>query len=329
MRARKATRPEHSVPGLEQASIDNASMRDLNDLRVFEQVALLGNFSAAAKTLGMPKSTVSRSISRLEADLSTRLFQRTTRDVVLTPSGRALLDRCPSILDRVGEVEDYFHGLLAAPRGRIKVTAGIGFGVNVLAELIPKFLLLYPEVDVSLDLSSVHVDLVAAQLDVAIRLGPMADSAMIAKRIGSMPRYLCAAPGYLKQGAVPDHPSELSRHSVVEMQGINGRPRSWKLTRDGATETIELNPRVEANEALTIHRLVRNGVGIGCISGYVCAADLASGRLVHVLPSWSLSDVEVNVVFPSGKALSPLVRSFVDFLAANSGPGADWQARPC
>ena len=304
------------------------AMKDLNDLRVFERVALLGSFSGAAKVLGMPKSSVSRSIGRLEAELGTRLFQRNTRDVVLTAPGTALLERCAAILDRVVETMDYFNGLGDAPRGRLRVTAGMGFGVNVLAGLIPGFLQAHPQVDVWLDLSTHHADLIAAQVDVAVRLGPMADSRLVARKLGAMQRFLCASPAYLERHPAPAEPADLAGHAVVEMPGVDGRPRAWTLTRNGDTRTVELQPRVEVNEALAIHRLVLNGAGIGCVSGYLCAPDFEAGRLVRLLPGWTLPAVEVNAVFPSSRSLSPLVRAFVDYLAAHSRPGEGWQVEP-
>lgn len=145
-------------------------MIDLNALRIFDSVASLRNFSAAARELGLPKSSVSRSIAMLEAELGTRLLQRTTREVVLTDPGAALKDRGKEILARISETLDYIGSLGTAPRGLLKVSAGIGIGLNVLAELVPQFLERYPEVDIAVDLTSRTVDLVAANVDVAIRM---------------------------------------------------------------------------------------------------------------------------------------------------------------
>ena len=169
-------------------------MLNLNDLRVFEKVAALKSFSAAARALELPKSSISRAVTRLEKELGARLFQRTTREVTLTDTGTALQERCIDILYRVGETLDYVGGLRATPRGRLNVTAGIGFGVNVLSELLPRFIERYPEVNVCVDLTSQAVDLVAEGVDLAIRMGPMPPSQAVAKRLGSIRRYLCAAP---------------------------------------------------------------------------------------------------------------------------------------
>jgi LysR family transcriptional regulator, regulator for bpeEF and oprC len=302
---------------------------DLNALRVFERVASLRSFSAAARSLGSPKSSVSRAVAQLEAVLGSRLFQRTTRTVALTDSGVALLDRCADILTRVDETVDYVGSFGGSPRGLLRISAGIGFGLNVLSELLPDFLLRYPKVDVALDLTSRSVDLVATSIDVAIRMGPLPDSELVATRLGTIQRHLCAAPSYLARRGTPRTPGALRSHDVIELPGTEGRPRRWTLAKpSGKPRIVELSPRITVNDALTIHRLVRNGAGVGGLSAYLCAADIEAGRLVHVLPGWRLPAVPVHVVFPSARELSPAVRAFVDFLRGASHPRAFWQADP-
>jgi LysR family transcriptional regulator, regulator for bpeEF and oprC len=305
------------------------AMIDLNALRVFERVAALKSFSAAARALDMPKSSVSRTITLLEKELGTRLLQRSTRAVVLTDSGTALRDRSTDILLRVGETVDYVGNLNATPRGMLRVSAGIGFGLNSLSEVLPKFLERYPDVEVALDLTSRVVDLVAGNVDVAIRVGPMRDSDLVATRLGVIPRYLCAAPSYLEKHGTPRTLKELRHHHTVELPGPDGRPRSWTFSkRSGAKVSLELHPRVTVNDVLTIHRLVVNGAGVGCFAGYLCGPDVAARRLVRLFPEWKVPPVDVFIVFPSNRELSPTVRAFVDFLKAASPPGESWQADP-
>lgn len=304
-------------------------MLDLNDLRVFEKVASLRSFSAASRALALPKSSVSRSVARLEAELGTRLLQRTTREVVLTEPGTLLRERCTDILARVGETIDDVGNLRAVPRGQLKVTAGIGFGLNVLSELLPRFLERYPEVDVSLELTSRSVDLVAEGVDVALRIGPMPDSQLVAKRLGTMQRYLCAAPAYLRRRGSPRTLDDIRGQDVVEMPGADGRPRAWTFTNEsGETVRIAVQPRLSVNEAVTIHHLVLNGAGLGVLSGYLCAPDVEAGHLVRLFPGWTMPALEVSAVFPSNRELSPTVRAFVDFLREASMPGRSWQDDP-
>jgi len=289
-------------------------------------VAALKSFSAAARALELPKSSISRAVTRLEKELGARLFQRTTREVTLTDTGTALQERCIDILYRVGETLDYVGGLRATPRGRLNVTAGIGFGVNVLSELLPRFIERYPEVNVCVDLTSQAVDLVAEGVDLAIRMGPMPPSQAVAKRLGSIRRYLCAAPSYLGKHGSPRSVADLGKHDAIEMPAINGRPRIWTFSNSKhRTAKIEPRPRIIVNDPLTIHRLVANGAGIGCVSGYLCTPDFKTGRLIHLLSEWTLPSVKVSVVFPSHRELVPAVRAFVDFIKNASQPGVSWQ----
>jgi len=300
-------------------------MIDLAGLRIFERVASMGSFSAAARALGLPKSSVSRAVSLLESDLGTRLLQRTSRAVVLTESGEALRARCPDILARVEEAVNYISGLARSPRGRLRISAGVGFGINVLSELLPTFIERYPDVEVSLDLSSRPVDLVSSGVDVAIRMGPLADSEVVANRLGTLHRYACVAPSYVARKGLPRTIADLRQHDAIEMPGTDGRPRSWTFAGPlGESTSVEPLLRISVNEALTIHRLVLNGAGIGVLSAYLCGPDIAAGRLVHLLPDWRLPSVDVSVLFPSNRELSPVVRAFVDFIKEASRPGVAW-----
>src|ERR1017187_7318729 len=195
-------------------------MLNLNDLRVFEKVAALKSFSAAARALELPKSSISRAVTRLEKELGARLFQRTTREVTLTDTGTALQERCIDILYRVGETLDYVGGLRATPRGRLNVTAGIGFGVNVLSELLPRFIERYPEDNVCVDLTSQAVDLVTEGVDLAIRMGPMPSSQAVAKRLAA------SGATYAQRRVIWENTAHLGRLRIwVSMTGDAGDQR--------------------------------------------------------------------------------------------------------
>ena len=298
---------------------------DLNDLRIFERVGSLLSFSAAGRSLGIPKSSVSRSVARLEAELGIRMCQRTTREVVLTEKGAALLERCADIMGKVHETVGYAAALGAAPRGTLRITAGIGFGVNVLSEQLPQFLRLYPNISVTLDLTSRTADLVADGIDVAVRMGPMADSRLVALKLGSLRRYVCASPGYLKRRGKPAVLDDLSNHDTVEMPGTDGRPRRWTFKQGGRVRRIETHPHLCVNDPLTIHRMVLNDAGVGVISGYLCTPEIAAGRLVRLFPEWKVDPVDVSIVYPSRRELSPVVRAFVEFMKGISKPGVLWR----
>jgi LysR family transcriptional regulator, regulator for bpeEF and oprC len=298
---------------------------DLDDLRVFERVGALGSFAAAAKALGQPRSNVSRSVARLEASLATRLIHRTTREVTLTPAGESLMARCASALGELNDALTHVGSLSNEVSGPLILSAGIGFGINVLSDQLPGFLRSFPNVCVQLDLTSRAADLVADRVDVAIRLGPLPDSSMVAVFLGEMKRALCAAPAYLRLHGEPQAPDDLPNHRVIEMPAPDGRARTWRFVKEGRTSEIAVEPRVAVNDALTIHRLVLNGAGIGIVSCYLCAPDLDAGRLVHLLPAWSMPSIPVNMVFPSRRELSPVVRAFVDYMKQANPPGLHWQ----
>lgn len=301
---------------------------DLNHLRVFDRVAALGGFSAAARALGLPKSNVSRAITLLEAALGARLFQRTTRSVVLTEAGEALQARCAVLLAGLDEAVGYVSSLSGAPRGHIKISAGIGFGVNVLSGLLPLFLDRYPEIRVTLDLSTRLTDMVAEGVDCAIRFGPLPDSSLVSTRLGTLSRYLCAAPAYLARRGTPATLRDLDGHDTVEMPGPDGRAIPWSFRKDGETVRIDPQPRILIDEALTIHRLVRNGAGIGVVSAYLCGPDILAGRLVRLVPDWSLPLLPVSLVYPSRRELAPAIRAFADFMKDAGTQGQSWQADP-
>jgi len=297
-------------------------MLDLNDLRAFDRVAATKSFSSAARALGLPKSSVSRSIARLEEELGARLFQRTTREVALTPAGEELRRRCSVILGALDEALDQVRSSEAAPHGLLRVTAGVGYGINVLSRQLPAFLARYPGLTVSLDLSSERRDLVT-DADVAIRMGPMPASGLVSTRLRTLTRHLCAAPSYIERRGRPESLDDLPEHDTVEMPAPDGRPPCWTFTKDGETKKVEIPTRVCVNEALTVQMLIVGGAGIGVISDYLCRPAFASGQLVELFPEWSLPPVDVNIVFASKRELSPNVRAFVDFMKERHGALSD------
>lgn len=303
-------------------------MIDLNHLRVFERVAALRSFSAASRELEMPRSSVSRSIQRLEAELGVRLMQRTTREVALTEPGIALYERCEHLLGRLVEELDYVGRLGDSPRGTLSISAGIGFGVNVLSELLPEFVRRYPNVDAILDLSSRPADLIAERIDVAIRMGPLPDSQVVARKLGILHRYCCASPDYLERRGTPQTLNDLRDHDLVDLPVRDGRKFTWVFNKNGEVVEHQQAPRLSANCALTIHKMLLNGGGIGLSSGYLCAPEFKAGRLVHLFPDWEVPSVLVHAVFPSQRQLAPTVRAFVEFMVEQSQEGRQWQRDP-
>jgi DNA-binding transcriptional LysR family regulator len=307
---------------------NNDAMIDLNDIRVFERVAALTGFSEAARALGLPKSTVSRAVGRLEVAVGIRLFQRTTRQVSLTPAGQSLFERCGAMLAGLDDAVAFTAGLADTPRGTLTVSAGIGFGVNVLGAQLPGFLQRYPDICVAVDLTSRNAELVSDRVDVAIRMGPLPDSDMVATRLGTLTQYLCAAKFYLDACGRPREPNDLLGHRAIVLPSASGRPRPWRLTRDDLCESIQPAANVAVNDLLTICALVGRGAGIGIVTAYLCGDDILSGKLERVLPEWSLPQLPVSMVFPSRREMSPVVRAFVDYMHEANAAGEGWLSDP-
>ncbi len=289
-------------------------MLDLNHLQIFERVAALGSFSAAARDMGLPRSNVSRAVAKLEEALGTRLMQRTTREVTLTPAGRALHDRASGIMSDLDAALTYMDGLTGAPSGPLRISAGIGLGINVLGDALPTFLDRYPAIELTLHLESARVDLLAEGIDVALRFGDLADSTLVAQSLGALPRKLVASPAYVSKHGMPDRPGDLMGHRIVDMPTANARPRQWHFDGPDGPAQVSLKASLIVDEVMTLHKLVRGGGGIGIVSAYLCDEDIASARLVEVLPTWTIPPVPLSLIFPSRRELAPSVRAFTEFM---------------
>jgi DNA-binding transcriptional LysR family regulator len=304
-------------------------LTNLEDLKVFERVAALESFSAAGRTLKIPKSTVSRCVSRLESQLGVRLIQRTTHSVRLTQAGRNLKAKCTAILARVDEAIDSVGRFNAALKGALKINATIGFSYFVLAETLPTFMDSYPGVEVTIDLTSHPVDLVDGGIDVAIRIGNLPDSRLVATGLGAMQKYLCASPSYLDRRGVPLSVKDLRGHDTIETPGRNGMQRIWEFHKGAREiEKFTIPPRLIVNDPGMIYRLVLNGAGIARVPGYLSAPDILAGRLTRLLPAWNSPPVDVSLVYPSSKGLSPIVRAFVEHMKQIGASGKLWLDDP-
>lgn len=300
-------------------------MIDVDDMRAFQQVACSLSFSAAGRTLSVRKSAVSRSIQRLEEALGVRLFERTTREVVLTEAGRALLAGFDDVVARIDDLFVRATDLASRPRGRLRVTAGIGFGMEVLTELIPEFSAAYPDIAVSLDLTSRTVDLVGEQVDVAIRMGPMHDSSLKTFRLGAITCQLCASAEYVERRGQPTTLDELHTHDLLAIPRPDNLPRRWCLRdQDGRQHAFEPPVRLTANDPVALHRMVLNGAGIAATANYLVRPHLETGALIRIMPDWTVPAVDVSLVLPAGRERSPVARAFVDFLRSKAGNNPRW-----
>jgi DNA-binding transcriptional LysR family regulator len=290
---------------------------DLNEILVFAKVAQSGSFSAAAKQLGMPKSTVSRKISDLEARLQARLIQRTTRRLSLTDAGRTYFEYGARIVAELEEAERAVGNLQAGPRGPLRVTAPLNFGF--LGSIVASFLAQYPEVAVELVCTDRVVNLVEEGFDVAIRVRALSDSTLIARNLGQVGTLMVAAPSYLEKRGRPREPKELARHDAVIFSAAGDRGH-WQLRQKSRSVEVAVRPRLTVNDLEALQEAVNAGLGLGLIPAFRCADNLRDQTLERVLPEWTLAEIAIHAVYPSSRHLSPKIRAFVEHLRKEMSP---------
>jgi DNA-binding transcriptional LysR family regulator len=297
---------------------------DLNQMAIFVDVVRGGSFTEAAKTLGMPKSTVSKRVAELEDRLGTRLLQRTTRRVKLTPDGAAYYEQCRRIVDEALEVDRMVAGRGGQLRGPIRMTAPWLLG-DTLAPLMERFLAAHPNVSLELRLSDQRIDLVAEGFDLAIRTGSLPDSSLVARRLGDVEHRICANAEYLEGRPAVRKPADLRAHDCL---GFHGSTATWNFERKGERIAVPVTGRYTVSSLPLIRRAALAGLGIAHLPQFVAEDDLAAGRLVRLLPEWSADRGAVHLVYPSSRNLSPRVRALVDLLAATFAEDRPWNVRP-
>jgi DNA-binding transcriptional LysR family regulator len=299
---------------------------DVTAMLVFARVVELKGFSAAAAALGLSKSAVSKQISRLEDRLGTRLLNRTTRQLSLTEAGAAFYERCQRVEAEALAAEETVTRLAEAPRGLLKVNAGMSFGTRHIAPALPDFLALCPELEVDLSLNDRLVDLVDEGYDLAVRIGQLNDSSLVARRLAPLRRMVVAAPSYLDKAGRPDHPSEIRGHDCL-MYAYQSSGQSWHFKGPEGEAKLRTGGRLRMNNGDAILAACIAGQGMALLPSFICWEALAAGTLERVLPAWE-DGVEgaIHAVFPASRNLSPKVRVFVDFLVTRFGPQPYWDA---
>jgi len=301
-------------------------MDRLAALEAFARVAETGSFSAAARALGLSKSLISRQVSALEADLGARLFARTTRSLTLTEAGRGYYDQVVRILAQMEEADLSVSQLQATPRGKLRVNAPMSFSLLQLAPALPDFLELYPEIDVDIAMNDRRVDLLEEGFDLAIRIGRLADSSLIARKLGPVRRVVSASPDYLKERGIPVTPADLRRHDCLCYSNAD-TVDEWRFAEpDGRPVSVEVKGRVRANNGDLLRIAALRGMGLVDLPSFLVAQDLEKGTLVSVLETFIRQDGGVYAVYPHARYLPPKIRVFVDFLAERWGGDPDWPA---
>jgi len=290
-------------------------MIDLNDMLLFAQVVEAGSFTAAARELSMPKSTLSRRISKLETQLDCRLLQRTTRSLRLTDVGSDVYLHCQRMVEEAKEAEQAVSLSQETPRGLLRVTAPVEFGTYLLGALAAEYLQCFPDVRLEMDLSNRFVDLVEEGFDLALRAGRLDDSSLIAKRLGETRLLACAAPSYLEQHGVPETPKHLSEHDCLVYPGPDGRTLMQFSGPNSMTQVL-LEGKLTANSMGTLQDAAIAGLGIAILPLTLCREAIDQGQLLTILEDWKLPIDGIYAVYPSPRHLTPKLRSFIDFIAS-------------
>ena len=299
-------------------------MDRLAALEAFVKVAETQSFSEAARRLRASKSVVSRQIAALEAELGARLFQRTTRSMTLTEAGRSYFERASRILADLEDANLSVSQLQATPRGQLRVNAPMSFGLLHLAPALPDFLARYPDVDIDLTMNDRFVDLIDEGFDLAVRVGKLEDSSLVARKLVPVRRVICASPDYLKARGTPQTPDDLTQHACLCYSNLS-MAHEWRfVTEKGAPWPVEVKGRLNVNNGDALKIAALRGLGFVNLPTFIVGSELQAGTLVTVLDRFIPQDASLSAVYPHSRHLSPKVRAFVDFLTERFGPRPYW-----
>ncbi|EGP09255.1 transcriptional regulator, LysR family [Bradyrhizobiaceae bacterium SG-6C] len=295
-------------------------MDRIDAMRAFVAVADLQGFAPAARKLGLSASAVTRLIASLENHLGARLLQRTTRSVTLTDVGARYLERARRILGDLEEAEDSVQAERSKPSGRLIVSAPLMFGRLHVGPVMSAYLKQYPDVSAELRLSDRTVNLVEEGIDLAVRIGHLADSSVIARAVGDMRRVVVASPRYLKARGTPQKLSDLADHQVIQFSGSSAL-MEWRFIEDGREIRVPNTSRFATNstDAAVLH--AEQGGGLISVLAYQVAESLKAGRLKIVLAKYELPTMPIHLVYPTSRLLSAKVRAFIDLVVAKT----DWR----
>jgi DNA-binding transcriptional LysR family regulator len=288
--------------------------RGFDQLVAFAAVARAGSFRAASALLGRDASIVSRRLSDLERRLGVRLMVRTTRSVTLTEAGAFYFRRVQAALDELDMATREVGGFAATPQGILRISVPVTYGREVIAPLMPAFLASHPKIQIDAHFVDRTVDIVSEGFDMVVRVGPIRDSSLVARKIGGFRSFLTASPGYLARAPMPDDPEALHLHACL---GYTNHPDwpEWILEKAGERVTVRPQGPLVANSSESIMVAALNGAGIALAPDWMAAPHLQSGALVNVLPGWrSIREVEVHAVLPPGALVPAKTRAFVDEL---------------
>ena len=298
-------------------------MDKLQAITAFVSVVDAGSFARAADRLNVSVSAVSRQVGELEAQLGTRLLNRTTRRLSLTEAGRAFHERTTQLLADLAEAEQAAHAGSSTPRGTLRVTSAITFGARYLAPVVASFAAKYADVRIDIELSDRLVDLVEEGFDAAVRIGPVGSQQLVGRKVGETHMICCASPAYLAAHGVPQHPRELVRHHCLTYEYLSSR-NTWRFRAPGGAEhSVRIGGPMHANHGEFLTAMAAEGLGIAYEPDFIVGPEVSTGRLVRVLAEWALAPSPIYVVYASRRQVSAKVRAFSEHMAQAFRSG-DW-----
>lgn len=283
------------------------------EMQVFVACVKQGSFSAAGRSLELSPSAVSKLISRLENRLGIRLLNRTTRSLSLTEAGHAFYQRCFEILTELDEAEAELTDFGQSPQGLLKVNCSPGFATHQLLPVLPQFQQQYPDLTLELQLTGQAVDLVTEGVDVAIRLGQLEDTSLVARKLGDCSRIICASEDYVQQNGEPKIPQDLHQHNCLRLS-TRELFNQWLFSADGEEQIIRVGGNFVTDNVEALLQQVLAGQGIARLSGFMVSNQIAAGRLIPLLQNYKTERQQVHAVYPHRKFLAAKVRVFIDFL---------------
>ncbi|MDR3384158.1 LysR family transcriptional regulator [Cupriavidus basilensis] len=296
---------------------------DLLNIAVFVRAASLGNLSAAARDLGLSTSSASSRLAQLEQQLGTRLLHRTTRRISLTGEGERFLEHAAQLLDTAGQAAQSVGRGAQAPQGQLRVTVPASFGRQHVSPAIPAFLAAYPGLTLDLRLTDQVIGLVEAGVDVALRMGALPDSSLVARPLSPSHRAVCASPGYLAAHGTPRHPEELRNHNCI----VLGDQSSWQFDTALGKTAVAVTGNLRTDNGEVIRDAILAGMGLALKSTWDVGPYLRSGALVRVLPDYPvLPAVSIWAVYPSRHQVPAKTHAFIDFFAARFGSPPYWDS---
>lgn len=301
-------------------------MDKLDSMRIFLRVAELGSFSAVARQREVARSVVTRQVAALESHLGVKLIARSTRSLSLTSAGEAYLGRCREILNLVEAAEAGLAEAGGTPRGNLKISLPLSFGLRHLVPLLLDFGRTYPEISLDLDFTDRRVNLIEEAIDLAIRITGTLEARDVARRIGASRLLVLASPDYLERHGEPRHPEDLARHECLTYEASQGT--GWTFLIDGQPLRVPVRGRLRANNGDALMEAAMGGLGIVCQPSFIAASAIAAGKVRLLLNDYVLPELGIYALFPGNRFIPHRVRLLLDYLTERLGSRPDWQMNP-